>query len=163
MSRVLYNLVLGGYVGEFDDDPPPTRGGDELRFCACSSTARPSATPRPSPMRRRAGKPRSIDPDFDLGHELEAVARLVSGGALATPSPHLDRRLRHPHRSARLAGAGARARGDAVAAFLADMQNQGLLDRVLGRDHVGVRPAGGTAATAPTTAPPRRCSWPAVQ
>ena len=125
-----YNLVLGGYVGEFEDDPPATRGGDELRFVrqldretfGYAAAIEEAAS---------AGETTVDYPDFDLGHELEAVARLVSGN-LATPmyltstggfDTHTDQVGWHEEVLGRV--------GQAVSAFLLDMQNQGLLDRVL--------------------------------
>lgn len=125
-----YNLVLGGYVGEFDDDPPPTRGGDELRFVR--QLDRETFGYAAAIADAASSGQTTVDyPDFDLGHELEAVARLVSGG-LATPlyltstggfDTHTDQLGWQEEALSRV--------GDAVAAFLADMQNQGLLDRVL--------------------------------
>lgn len=125
-----YSLVFGAYAGEFDDELPDTRGGEELAFVrtldretfAYASAIRDAAD---------AGQSTVEYPETNLGYQLEAVARLISGG-LATPiylvsqggfDTHTDQPDWHATILSRVA--------EGLALFLEDMEAQGMLDRVL--------------------------------
>ncbi|MCC7144765.1 MAG: DUF1501 domain-containing protein [Candidatus Eisenbacteria bacterium] len=125
-----YSLVLGGYTGEWNDDPPNTRGGDELGFVR--QLDRETFGYAAAIEAAASSGQTTVDyPSYGLGDQLRAVATLISGN-LDTPlyltstggfDTHTDQLPWHADALSRVA--------EPIAAFLQDMQNQGLLDRVL--------------------------------
>lgn len=125
-----YSLVLGSYAGEFDDTPPAGRGGEELAYVR--QVDRESFLYAEAIEAAANAGTNSVEyPNFNLARQLEAVARLVSGG-LETPvyltatggyDTHTSQPDDHADRLNRLARS--------LDAFLQDLENQGLGDRVL--------------------------------
>lgn len=125
-----FALVDGNYTGSYDDDPPATRGGEELTFLREIDTA---SFEYAEAIQNAAdvGTNTVAYPATNLGAQLEIVAKLISGG-LATPvyltaeygfDTHAQQSAGHANLLSSLAGS--------VNAFLADLRNQGLQDRVL--------------------------------
>lgn len=125
-----YALVNGNYTGEYEDDPPATRGGEELSFLReidAASFEYAEAIQNAADV----GTNTVPYPATNLGSQLSIVAKLISGG-LATPvflaaeygfDTHAQQAGAHSNLLASVAGA--------VNAFLADLGNQGLRERVL--------------------------------
>jgi len=125
-----YNLVGAGYTGEWDDELPDTRGGEELAYLRAldMQTFAHAATIQAA---SNAGQNTVAYPATNLGGQLEIVARLISGN-LQTPifltadfgfDTHADQAVAHGNLMASL--------GQSLHAFLTDLTNQGLDDRVL--------------------------------
>ena len=125
-----YYLVDANYTGEYDDTVPDTRGGDELSFLReidAASFEYAGAIQAAA----NAGSTTVAYPSTNLGFQLEIVAKLISGG-LATPvfltseygfDTHAAQSDAHAGLLSSLAGA--------VMAFITDLRNQGLSERVL--------------------------------
>lgn len=125
-----YYLVNENYVGEYDDEPAATRGGEELSFLReidAASFEYAEAIQNAAD----AGTTTVAYPQTNLGYQLEIVAKLISGG-LGTPiyltaeygfDTHANQATDHAGLMASLA--------NSVQAFLTDLQNQGLQQKVL--------------------------------
>lgn len=125
-----YSLVNANYSGEWDDELPGTLGGDELGFMR---TVDREAFEYAEAIQTAAsaGTNTVAYPGTTLGFQLEIVARLISGG-LGTPiyltaeygfDTHASQAGSH---SALLSSVGS-----SIAAFLADLTNQGLEEKVV--------------------------------
>jgi hypothetical protein len=125
-----FYLVNENYTGEYNDDPPATRGGEELSFLReidASSFEYAESIQNAAD----AGTNTVVYPQTTLGNQLEIVAKLISGG-LGTPiyltaeygfDTHANQATDHAYLMSSLA--------NSVQAFLADLQNQGLSQKVL--------------------------------
>lgn len=125
-----YYLVNENYTGNYDDDPPATRGGEELTFLR-EIDAQSFEYAEAIQNAADAGTNTVAYPQTTLGSQLEIVAKLISGG-LATPiyltaeygfDTHANQVADHGYLMGSLAGS--------LQAFLADLENQGLADKVL--------------------------------
>ncbi|MCA9728437.1 MAG: DUF1501 domain-containing protein, partial [Candidatus Eisenbacteria bacterium] len=125
-----FALVNGSYSGEWSDELPDTRGGDELTYVReiDQDTFEYAAAIQNA---SENGTNTVVYPQSTLGGQLEIVARLISGG-LGTPifltaefgfDTHAQQAASH----AQILGSV----GSSVAAFLNDLRNQGLSQRVL--------------------------------
>lgn len=125
-----FELVNGSYAGDFSDELPDTRGGDELTYIRDidRATFKYAAAIQNA---AEAGTNTVPYPTTSLGGQLEIVARLISGN-LGTPiylaaefgfDTHAQQATSH----SQILGSV----GNSVAAFLSDLRNQGLSDRVL--------------------------------
>ncbi|MCB9465959.1 MAG: DUF1501 domain-containing protein [Candidatus Eisenbacteria bacterium] len=125
-----YYLVNENYIGDYDDNPPATRGGEELSFLREIDSA---SFEYAEAIQNAAdtGTNTVAYPQTNLGYQLEIVAKLISGG-LATPiyltaeygfDTHANQSTDHANLMASLAGS--------VQAFLTDLANQGLAEKVL--------------------------------
>jgi len=125
-----YDLVGQTYAGEWSDELPDTRGGEELAFVRgvdLESFQYAQAIQAAADL----GTNTVAYPTTNLGTQLEIVARLISGD-LDTPmfltaefgfDTHVSQATVHGNLMASL--------GQSLAAFMTDLDNQGLADRVL--------------------------------
>jgi uncharacterized protein (DUF1501 family) len=125
-----FELVDGSYAGDFTDEVPPTRGGDELAYIReiDRATFKYAAAIQNA---AEAGTNTVPYPTTALGGQLEIVARLISGN-LGTPiyltsEFGFDTHAQQAGPHAQILGSV----GNSIAAFLTDLRNQGLSDRVL--------------------------------
>ncbi len=124
------NLVGSTYSGPWQNEVPPTQGGDALSYIRqvdVDSFEYAQAIGAAAD----AGTNASAYPATRLGAQLEVVARLISG-ELDTPlyitaMSGFDTHVQQPQRHTDL----LQELGDAVAAFFADLHTQGLDDDVL--------------------------------
>ncbi len=125
-----FQLVNQNYTGEWNDELPETRGGEELGFLREVDQATFMYADAIS-QAADAGVNSVSYPQTTLGVQLEIVARLISG-ALDTPlyltaefgfDTHVNQLGQHANLMSSL--------GDSVAAFFQDLDNQGLSDRVV--------------------------------
>ncbi|MBD3235153.1 MAG: DUF1501 domain-containing protein [Candidatus Eisenbacteria bacterium] len=125
-----HNLVSANYTGEWTDPLPDTRGGEELGYVR-SIDRETFAYAEAIQTASENGQNTVAYPTTSLGGQLEIVARLLSGG-LQTPffltsefgfDTHAGQRATHDGLMASV--------GQSLAAFLTDLDNQGLGDRVL--------------------------------
>jgi uncharacterized protein (DUF1501 family) len=125
-----YELVNANYEGEWDDELPDTRGGEELEFIRTidRETFEYAAAIQDA---AENGQNTVVYPASNLGFQLEIVAKLISGG-LATPiyltaefgfDTHAGQVGTHNQLLASI--------GQSIAAFLSDLSNQGLDERVI--------------------------------
>lgn len=125
-----FYLVNANYTGEYDDTLPSTRGGSELTYLReiDASTFEYAAAIQAAAT---AGSTTLAYPATNLGFQLEIVAKLISGG-LATPI-YLTAEYGFDTHAAQndVHGDLLGSLADAVAAFIADLRNQGLAERVL--------------------------------
>lgn len=125
-----FQLVNQNYTGEWNDELPETRGGEELGFLREVDQAT-FAYADAIGQAADAGVNTVAYPQTTLGVQLEIVARLISG-ALDTPlyltaefgfDTHVNQLGQHANLMGSLGGS--------VAAFFQDLDNQGLSDRVV--------------------------------
>lgn len=123
-------LIGRTYPGEFDDDPPPTRGGKELTYLR-QLDRQTHEYAEAIQAAASAGRNLVTYPTTRLGEQLAVTARLISGG-LQTPvflvaengfDTHADQSAAHAQRLASLGGS--------LAAFWQDVKRQGLDERIL--------------------------------
>ncbi len=125
-----YQLVGTNYTGEYNDDPPETRGGDELEYLREIDTA---AFEYAEAIQDAAdnGTNTVNYPATNLGFQLEIVAKLISG-SLGTPIFLTAEYGFDTHATQDAAHAGLLGSlGASVQAFMQDLENQGLKERVL--------------------------------
>jgi len=125
-----FDLVNGNYSGDFDDELPDTRGGDELSYIRDVDKASfeyAAAIQAAS----EAGTNTVVYPNTTLGGQLEIVSRLISG-SLGTPL-YLTAEYGFDTHADQLGGHAAlmASVGGSIRAFMDDLTNQGLSDRVL--------------------------------
>ncbi len=125
-----YDLVNQNYTGEWDDELPDTRGGEELQYVRNIDVATFQYADAIS-QAADAGSNTVVYPQTNLGIQLEIVARLISG-ALDTPI-YLTADVGFDTHVGQLPAHAALmdSLGRSVAAFFADLDNQGLSDRVV--------------------------------
>ena len=125
-----HSLIGRTYPGDFDDELPPTRGGEELAYLR-SLDRQTYDYAEAIQAAAAAGRNLVGYPGTSLGEQLAVTARLIGGG-LQTPvflvaesgfDTHAEQRGPHAQRLASLGGS--------LAAFWRDVQQQGLSDRVL--------------------------------
>lgn len=125
-----YELVGVNYTGEWDDELPDTRGGEELEFIR-TIDRETFAYAQAIQAAAENGQNTVPYPQTSLGLQLEIVAKLISGG-LATPLYLTSEFGFDTH--AQQAGAHANLMasvGQSINTFMADLGNQDLRDRVL--------------------------------
>lgn len=127
---VMYQLISENYVPGSNDPPPNTIGGQELTYVRelDASSFEYSEIIFNS---ANAGSNTVTYPDTNLGAQLAVTAKLISGG-LDTPIYRLYLGGFDTHAN-QLADQGALLQqvSDAVAAFLSDLESQGLHNRVM--------------------------------
>ena len=128
--EIMYAIVNENYVPGSNDPPPETYGGDELNFVRELDLT----TLEYSEEIYNAGQNGNLTveyPNNNLGDQLAVTAKLISGG-LTTPvyrlhirgfDNHAGQDNAHPQRLNQMS--------TAISAFLQDLKNQGLDDRVL--------------------------------
>lgn len=125
-----YELVNANYSGEWDDELPDTRGGEELEFIR-TIDRETFAYAEAIQQAAENGTNTVSYPPTNLGLQLEIVAKLISGG-LATPvyltaefgfDTHASQATLHSQLLSSI--------GQSISAFLLDIQNQGLDEKVL--------------------------------
>lgn len=126
----MYYIVNQNYVPGTNDPPPATFGGDELNFVRELDLT----TLEYSEEIYTAGHDGNLTveyPDYNLGQQLAVTAKLISGG-LMTPiyrlhingfDTHAGQETEHSPLLYQLS--------NGIAAFLQDMKNQGLDDRIM--------------------------------
>ncbi|MBT3938023.1 MAG: DUF1501 domain-containing protein [Candidatus Marinimicrobia bacterium] len=128
--EVMYQIVTGNYVPSDNDPPPQTAGGDELSFIreVDLNTFEYSGIIYDSAINGTT----TVDyPNSNISTQLALTSKLISGG-LNTPVYRLSQSGYDTH--ANQLGTHAELLSDvceAVQAFITDMENQGLQDRVL--------------------------------
>ena len=127
---VMYYIVNENYVPGSNDPPPETYGGDELNFVRELDLT----TLEYSEEIYGAGQDGDLTveyPNNNLGEQLAVTAKLISGG-LMTPiyrlniggfDTHAGQAGEHPSLLNQMS--------NAISAFLQDLKNQGLDDRVM--------------------------------
>ena len=128
--ETMYNLINGNYVAGEDDPAPDTYGGTELDFVREVDLL---SFEYAEVINETAGQgSNSIEyPETNLGYQMALTAQMISGG-LGTPiyriyqsgyDTHADQNNDHSNLLLDL--------NNAVLAFMEDLSNQGLLDRVM--------------------------------
>jgi len=125
-----HELVGQTYTGEWSDELPATRGGEELGFVRTIDT-QSFEYAAAIQAAAEAGTNTVAYPATALGTQLEIVARLISG-SLDTPL-YLAAEFGFDTHTAELAQHALlmESVGGALAAFMADLDNQGLGDDVV--------------------------------
>jgi len=128
--ETMYNLINGNYVAGEDDPAPDTYGGTELDFIREVDLL---SFEYAEVINETAGQgSNSVEyPETNLGYQMALTAQMISGG-LETPiyriyqsgyDTHADQNNDHSNLLLDL--------NNAVLAFMEDLSNQGLMDRVL--------------------------------
>ena len=128
--ETMYNLINGNYVAGEDDPAPDTYGGTELDFVREVDLL---SFEYAEVINETAGQgSNSVEyPETNLGYQMALTAQIISGG-LETPiyriyqpgyDTHADQNNYHSNLLLDL--------NNAVLAFMEDLSNQGLLDRVI--------------------------------
>jgi hypothetical protein len=128
--ETMYNLINGNYVAGEDDPAPDTYGGTELDFVREVDLL---SFEYAEVINETAGQgSNSVEyPETNLGYQMALTAQMISGG-LETPiyriyqggyDTHADQNNDHSNLLLDL--------NNAVLAFMEDLSNQGLLDRVM--------------------------------
>jgi len=128
--ETMYNLINGNYVAGEDDPAPDTYGGTELDFVREVDLL---SFEYAEVINETAGQGlNSVEyPETNLGYQMALTAQMISGG-LETPiyriyqsgyDTHADQNNDHSNLLLDL--------NNAVLAFMEDLSNQGLLDRVM--------------------------------
>ncbi|MBD3235954.1 MAG: DUF1501 domain-containing protein [Candidatus Eisenbacteria bacterium] len=125
-----HNLVSANYTGEWIDPSPDTRGGEEPGYVR-SIDRETFAYAEAIQTASESGQNTVAHPTTSLGRQLEIVARLLGGGLQApffltsefVCDTRAGQRATHDGRMASV--------GQSLAAFLTDLDNQGLGDRDL--------------------------------
>ena len=128
--ETMYNLINGNYVAGEDDPAPDTYGGTELDFVREVDLL---SFEYAEVINETAGQgSNSVEyPETNLGYQMALTAQMISGG-LETPiyriyqpgyDTHADQNNYHSNLLLDL--------NNAVLAFMEDLSNQGLLDRVM--------------------------------
>lgn len=128
--EIMYQIVMGNYVPSENDPPPDTAGGEELSFIreVDLNTFEYSGIIYDSAINGST----SVDyPNSDIATQLALTSKLISGG-LNTPIYRLSQSGYDTHANqSDLHSELLSDVSEAIHAFMVDMENQGLQDRVL--------------------------------
>ena len=128
--ETMYAIISGNYVPGEDDPAPETYGGDELAYIREIDTLSMEYSEVINDS-AQAGVNTMEYPDNNIGYQMALTSRLISGG-LGTPvyrlyQPGYDTHANQANNHANL----LQDVTSSIAAFLQDLENQGLQDRVM--------------------------------